>query len=309
MEIINLSPFPRLDRFLGEQFPQVSTNRWRQVLLSGKILVDGRRGVKGDSLAAGQKVLVPEDILACLVADQPEPETEPEVEIICQNEDFLALNKPAGCHTHPLSISETGTLANHLISIFPELVGVGDFGPLQPGLLHRLDFATSGVVLVARNNSAWDKLREEFKRHLIRKEYLAQVQGRIEDDIVIDKALTHDAGDLRRMLITPPATLCRGLYPARTEVFPISYDAAEASTLVRLVMYSGVMHQLRVHLADSGHPLVDDSLYGGGGLAGVEAGDVTDDSSIAFHLHCFKITLSDGRTISAPLPEWCETGA
>ena len=296
---------PRLDRFLHHQYPTISTNSWRQALREREILVDGRPAAKGDSLIAGQKVVIPEALLRRLRPEAPEPAIEPELEILYQDDELLALNKPAGCHTHPLSVTETGTLANHLISVFPELAGVGDFGPLQPGLLHRLDFATSGVVLAARSDAAWSVLRGQFRRHLVAKEYLAQVQGRIEDEMVIDKALTHAEGDRRRMVITPPAPLCRGSYPARTEVFPVSYSDSSDTTRVRLVMFSGVMHQLRVHLAECGHPLRGDLLYGGRPFPAAANDPVAGDSA-AFNLHCFQISLADGRKISAPPPLWWE---
>ncbi len=301
-------PISRLDHFLHVRYPFISINHWRQALRNHEVKVDGRRALKGTSLAVGQKVVIPETLLDCLQPEKPATEAEPELEIIYQDEELLALNKPAGCHTHPLAAAETGTLANHLIAVFPELAGIGDFGPLQPGLLHRLDFATSGVVLVARSDSAWKRLREQFSRHLVVKEYMAQVQGLIENEIVIDKALTHATGDRRRMVVTPPAPVCRGIYPARTEISPVLYTAFHDSTLVRLVMVSGVMHQLRVHLADSGHPLFGDSLYGGRPFAVGESDFVKVNADVVFHLHCFQLTLADGRIISAPLPGWCGAG-
>ncbi len=299
----------RLDHFLHCQYPEISTNSWRRALRQRKILVDGRPAAKGVSLTAGQTVAIPKILLLHLLPKAPLPEAAPELEVLYQDDELLALNKPAGCHTHPLAADETGTLANHLIAVFPELAGVGDFGPLQPGLLHRLDFATSGVVLAARSDAAWSSLREQFIRHLVSKEYLAEVKGRIEKDIVIDKALTHAASDRRRMVVTPPAPLCRGIYPARTEVFPISYSSFSATTRVRLVMFSGVMHQLRAHLADCGHPLYGDLLYGGRPFSDVTVDPDADSGGSCFHLHCVQITLADGRKISAPPPVWWGIGA
>ncbi|MCK5682100.1 RluA family pseudouridine synthase [bacterium] len=293
----------RLDRFLHQHYPQVSTNRWRQVLKEGGVLVDGRRGVKGEALIAGQTILIPEAILSHLTSVGPEPELKPALEIIYEDQDLLAINKPVNCHTHPLSVSETGTLANHLISVFPELIGVGGFGPLQPGLLNRLDYATSGVVLAARNNSAWNDLREQFAAHLVGKEYLAQVGGELSQELVVEKDLTHDENDRRKMVPSPPAPPCRGLYPARTAIFPLTYDPHTDVTKVRLVMCSGVMHQLRAHLADSGHPLIGDSLYGGRPLVSVENEDVSFGAEMIFYLHCSQVILPDGRKILTA-PAW-----
>jgi len=299
------TPVSRLDYFLHCQYPAISINHWRRALRDHKIMVDGRRGRKGSFLSAGQTLVIPEELLTHLQPEQPVAEAQPELEILYQDEDLLAVNKTAGCHTHPLSATETGTLANHLISVFPEIAGIGDFGTLQPGLLHRLDFATSGVVLAARNHMAWKRLRGQFSRHLIGKEYLAQVEGLIENKIVIDKALTHAVGDRRRMAVTPPAPECRGIYLARTEVIPVSYAADLDATLVKLIMFSGVMHQLRVHLADFGHPLLGDVLYGGQPFAAAAADSANVNPDVTFHLHCFQLTLPDGMIISAPLPAWC----
>ncbi len=297
-------PVSRLDRFLRQQYPAVSTNCWRRALRAGEVLLDGCRAAKGTALSVGQTVSFAVDLPARLAPEKPQPDALSELDILYQDENLLALNKSAGCHSHPLTGSETGTLANQLICKFPELSGVGEFGPLQPGLLNRLDYATSGIILVARNNAAWSDIRQQFEQHLIRKEYVAEVDGRFLAATVIDKDLTHDCRDRRRMVVAPPAESCRGLYPAQTEIFPIAYDAVKDISLVRLVMYSGVMHQLRVHLADAGYPVSGDSLYGGKSIAhaGEQESEVVSDT--VFHLHCLQLTLADGRVIEAPPPEW-----
>jgi len=290
-------PPVRLDRFLHESCPAISTNRWRRLIAAGELTVDGRRAAKGTMLRAGQQVALSG---ACFEPSGPAPEPEGELEIIYQDDDLLALNKPAACHTHPLTPDETGTLANRLLTVFPELAGIGDFGPLQPGLLNRLDFATSGIVLVARSEKAWKRLRRQFAEHLIRKEYLAEATGEIKAALAVNQSLTHDRSDRRRMVVG--SLPCRGLYPARTEIEPLGFDRIRDLTTVRLVMYSGVMHQLRVHLATVGHPLVGDRLYGGAAFAtGVEAEPF---ESAVFHLHCRRLRLADGWVITAPLPDW-----
>ncbi|MCD6292622.1 MAG: RluA family pseudouridine synthase, partial [Deltaproteobacteria bacterium] len=287
----------------------VSTNRWRRALKDGEVLLDGCRVAKGVSLRVGQELSFADDLLICLESAVLLPEAEPILEILFEDENLLALNKPANCHTHPLSSSETGTLTNHLIAVFPELAGVGEFGPLQPGLLNRLDYATSGVVLVARNNATWLDLRGQFERHLMRKEYLAEVAGELLHETVIEKDLTHDRGDRRRMLVSPPAAPCRGLYSARTEVFPLQFSQSQNLTQVRLVMYSGVMHQLRVHLADIGHPIFADPLYGYSLNPTYKEKDKEKELGVVtpgagFHLHCLQMTLADGLVIGAPPPGW-----
>lgn len=296
----------RLDRFLHQHYPAISTNHWRRVLTGGKILVDGRRAAKGSSLSIGQTVSFTTELISELTAEL-RPAVKPNLEILFQDENLLALNKPANCHTHPLSASETGTLTNHLIAIFPELAGVGEFGPLQPGLLNRLDFATSGIVLAARNNSVWHDLRQQFSQHQIRKEYLADIAGVLETEIVIENDLTHDHRNRRRMTATPPADPCRGIYPAKTEISPLQIMSENNLTRVRLIMYSGVMHQLRVHLADIGHPILGDVLYGSTtdtDNTAPQSETNTCTAATSLHLHCARMTLSDDLVITAPPPEW-----
>ncbi len=294
----------RLDRFLHQHYPAISTRHWKKLLKAGRIAVDNRPAVKGCSLRPGQTISFAAELIPQLTAGL-QPETKPELEILYQDDNLLALNKAANCHTHPLSAAETGTLANHLIAAFPELAGIGEFGPLQPGLLNRLDFATSGIVLAARNNAAWHDLRQQFAQHQIRKEYLAEINGILETEIISENDLTHDHRDRRRMAATPPADPCRGIYPARTEIYPLQIKARDNRTRVRLIMYSGVMHQLRVHLADIGHPIIGDTLYGGVAEPSVGQNQTGDRTTVtSLHLHCAGMTLADGLTISAPPPEW-----
>ena len=107
---------------------------------------------------------------------------------------------PKRCSSVPPSAAgETGTLVNRLLYHFPELAGVGGFGPLQPGLLNRLDWATSGIVLAARNDAAWERVRAEFAGHRVRKEYLGLVDGILEESLIVDRSLIHDQNNPARV--------------------------------------------------------------------------------------------------------------
>ena len=298
----------RLDHFLRGLYPEISLNRWRKALAEGWVRVDGLRAAKGLILKAGQIVVLPAGLLDELSPAGPRPEAGP-LEILYCDDDLIAVNKPAGCHTHPLRADETGTLVNRLLHHFPEISGIGDFGPLQPGILHRLDYLTSGLVLTARNQPTWEKFRGWFATHRIRKEYLAIVQGRLETAQTIDTALTHDRADPRRMALSPPADPCRGLYPARTEIFPLEYRSETDTTLVRLVMRTGVMHQLRVHSAAIGHPLAGDWLYGDRDAVcssfPADRDCCRQKSALPkIHLCCHRLILPDGFSLSSPVPDW-----
>jgi 23S rRNA pseudouridine1911/1915/1917 synthase len=292
----------RLDGFLHGLYPGVSVNRWRRALAEGLVRVDGRRAVKGLVLGAGQKVVFPAGLPAELAPQEPLPEAG-ELEVVFRDGDLLAVSKPAGCHTHPLAPGETGTLVNRLLYHFPELAGVGGFGPLQPGLLNRLDWATSGIVLAACNDAAWERVRAEFAGHQVRKEYLGLAAGRLDSDLTVAVALTHDPGDARKMAVVDKAAGGRGRYPARTEIRALAFRPDFNATLVELVMYTGVMHQLRVHLAHAGFPLVGDTLYGGPPRA-EESGPGAGREP--FLLHCRTLVLPSGPKITAPVPAWAE---
>ena len=297
----------RLDHFLHGLYPEISLNRWRKALAEGRVRVDGRKAAKGLILKTGQIVVLPAGLLDELLPAGPPPEAGP-LEILYCDDDLIAVNKPAGCHTHPLRADETGTLVNRLLHHFPEISGVGGFGPLQPGILHRLDYATSGLVLAARNQSAWEKIRAGFVNRRIVKEYLALVRGRLKTGRTVDAGLTHDRADPRRMVLSPPAAPCRGHYPARTEVFPLEYRPENDITLVRLVMRTGVMHQLRAHMAAIGHPLAGDWLYGDCDVAvsmPVDPDGRRQKPALPrIHLCCHRLILPDGLRLSSPAPAW-----
>jgi 23S rRNA pseudouridine1911/1915/1917 synthase len=156
-------------------------------------------------------------------------------------------------------------------------------------LLNRLDWATSGIVLAARNDAAWERVRAEFAGHRVRKEYLGLVDGILEESLIVDRSLTHDQKNPARMVCSPPAVPCRGCFSAVTEIFPEAVSRESDRTRVALVMYTGVMHQLRAHLASVGHPLCGDLLYGGRPPA-------------PLFLHCRRLELFSGMVINADLP-------
>ena len=295
----------RLDHFLHELYPEISVNGWRRALAGGRVRVDGRVAAKGLILGAGQKVVFPVGLLEELSPAGPAAEAGP-LAVLYRDADLLAVDKPAGCYTHPLRPGETGTLVNRLLHHFPGMVEVEGFGLLQPGLLNRLDFATSGIVLAACNNAAWQRFRAAFAVGQVGKEYLGLVGGRLDRKLSISAELTHDPHDSRKMAVAAETSAGRGSYPARTEVEPLRFLADYDLTLVRLEMRTGVMHQLRVHLAQAGYPLAGDRLYGGRPLP--EIPGFNPPVPDFFCLHCSRMVLPGGLEITAPAPVWAESG-
>ena len=294
----------RLERFVKELFPGHSRRDVQVWIRDGKVLCNGRPGKKGTILAPGDCVefasLLPETPGAVL---QPDPEVH--FEILYRDSFLIALDKPAGISTHPLRPGEMGTLANGLLAHCPEVQGIG-YSDREPGLLHRLDRGTSGVVLAALKEAAFENLRLQFEQERVIKVYAAVVVGVPPARGLIDFPIGSAGRRSSRLVTEVPGKSQRRLrhiQPAQTRCRLVR--SAGRYSLVRLLMTSGVRHQLRVHLAGIGHPVVGDSLY-----AGPVGRDSDSTGMLAGRhlLHASAIVFyhpADGRRlrILSPLPE------
>ncbi|MBW1646209.1 MAG: RluA family pseudouridine synthase [Deltaproteobacteria bacterium] len=291
---IHAGPPLRLDIFLHRQFPAVSRRRWQATMASGSILVNDRPGCKGTLVAAGDRVCLPARLPAALAPGPPAADPAVTVTVIHEDEELVVVAKPAGQHTHPLDKNETGTLANGLLARWPALAGIG-FSPLQPGLLNRLDRDTSGLVLAARTLAAWEKYRRLLAAGQVVKIYLGVVHGRLPAPLTVDRPLIHAPGRPSMMTTDIPKNFTGRRLPALTLIEPL--ETAADTTSVRLTMRTGVTHQLRVHCAASGHPLVGDRLYGRPETA------AADRRAGRLLLHAWRLRLPDGREFTCP-PPW-----
>jgi 23S rRNA pseudouridine1911/1915/1917 synthase len=177
---------------------------------------------------------------------------------------LLAFNKPAGMNCHSFSGRDDDSLTNYLLAHWPELSGIGK-SRWEPGLVHRLDYDTSGIILVARTQSAFDDLCCQFRRRAVNKKYLALVWGATAQQGTIDFPLAHDPNDNRKMqVVAAPEARARKrrVWPALTHFRKLCKQCG--LSLLELEMQTGVTHQLRAHLAAIGHPIVGDRLYGAG---------------------------------------------
>jgi 23S rRNA pseudouridine1911/1915/1917 synthase len=250
----------RLDAFLHRCLPHLSRRELDHTIKQKYFFCDGRVAKKGERLAAGAKVefFGP----ASWLLERPTPAPELNIDIVYEDSSLLVLDKPAGVATHGFSARQSDTLANYIAAHWPALLTVGK-SRWEPGLLHRLDIETSGLILVAKSQPAFDRLRRQFQQRQIRKTYWALVWGETEAHGTIDFPMEHDSQDRRRMRVAQPS---RAAKPARSWAAQTAYRklvGAKGLSLLKIEMATGVTHQIRVHLSAIGHPIVGDVLYCG----------------------------------------------
>ncbi len=239
----------RLEAFVRGLRPRLSRRLVRRLIAEGAVRVNGAPGRKGTLLRPGDVVALPPT--PTLV-----PEPERAVPVVYVDAELVALDKPGGVRGHALDPRERGTVAAFVLGRWPETAALGD--PLAPGFVHRLDTGTSGLLLVARTAAAFAALRAAFRDRRVEKTYLAVVAGSPPPRAHLDTPLAHDPRDRRRMVAAHPGERA---WPAVTEVETLA--VVGDSALVRARMRTGVMHQIRAHLALLGHPVLGDAVYGG----------------------------------------------
>jgi 23S rRNA pseudouridine1911/1915/1917 synthase len=252
----------RLDRAVAKLFG-VSRGRAMEWIAEGRVRIGGRRAPKGAPVRPGARISV-----ALPPPDRPVPEPDLPIRIVHADACLVVADKPAGMPSHPLKPGEKGTAANALVGRFPELAAVGP-SPREGGLVHRLDTDTSGLLLSARTDAAHAMLRAQFSARTVEKGYLALVAGEIHAGGEIALPLLHDPRDPRRMQAAsdPDYAAEHGARAAITRFLPL--ERKGGFTLLEVEIPTGVMHQIRAHLAFIGHPLAGDALYGGPEVPGL----------------------------------------
>lgn len=256
----------RLDAWLAASRPERSRNEWKRLIDAGQVMVNGRAAPRALVLAAGMRL----ETSAAPSGDcplRPDAGLGARLPVVFRDATLLVIDKPAGLPCHPLKAGEGGTVINGIIALAPEAAHAGP-KPLEGGLVHRLDTQTSGLLAIALDPAAWRHLQADFKAHRVEKRYLAIVEGDLAASRNIDWPIAHHARTGKRMVAVEPGRRgprgqpdWRGTpRPAQSRVRVL--QRLGSVTLVEVTVVQAQMHQIRVHLAAIGHPLVADAVYG-----------------------------------------------
>jgi 23S rRNA pseudouridine1911/1915/1917 synthase len=240
---------PRLDEFVAARLPKISLTRIRRLIAEGDVLLNNEKSLKGVRLQPGDKVSV-----RIFSAEKSSATPEPiPLEILFEDDQIIAVNKPVGLLAHPSNTEKSGTLTNALAYHFWQTAGE----PIRPGLVHRLDRNTSGVMVIAKTPRAHRTLSKHFRERWVKKFYLALVSGRVEKD----------SGEINAPIGSDPKVWphwrvmleSEGGRPAQT-IYRVKRRFS-AHTLLELEPLTGRTHQLRIHCDLIGHPIVGDPIY------------------------------------------------
>ena len=245
--------YKRLDKFLAEQAAGHSRSFYQGLIAKGEVLINGRPGSAADPVKPGDEIvaripqaeqigLVPENLPLC---------------IVYEDEDIAVINKAKGMVVHPAPGNETGTLVNALLYHIRDLSGIN--GQLRPGIVHRIDKDTSGLLVVAKNDAAHQALSAQMSVHSIHRVYHAVVYGNLrEDEGFVERWIGRDPHDRKKM-----AVLAENAAGARYAYTGWRVQERYGNfTYIACKLKTGRTHQIRVHMASTGHPLAGDAVYG-----------------------------------------------
>lgn len=255
LKIILDQPGERLDRALVKTLPDISRTQVQRLIKEGHITIKGTPVKANLRLEGGEEAVV---VLPEVEETELIPEDIP-LDIRYEDDDLLLINKPAGMVVHPGAGHESGTLVNAVLAYCPDVLNVG--GEKRPGIVHRLDKDTSGLILVAKTDRALQYLQDQFKDRTIKKRYVALVEGQLQPPTaLIDAPIGRDTRQRKKMAVITSRHGTAQARPAQTMFNTIT--AYDDYTLVECMPQTGRTHQIRVHMAYVGHPLVGDKVYG-----------------------------------------------
>jgi 23S rRNA pseudouridine1911/1915/1917 synthase len=283
----------RIDRYLTGVLAGQSRSHIQKLIKDGKVTVADQTVPANRAVRAGDRIAVeiPE-----LTSATPEPQ-DLGLDVVYEDPDLVVVNKPAGMVVHPAAGHAEGTLVNALLHQVKDLSGIG--GELRPGIVHRLDRGTSGLMVVAKHDRAHAELARQFHDREVEKEYVALVWGVVQAGRRIDLPIGRDPADRKKM-----SARARRARSATTRVTAALH--MPGVTLIHVAIATGRTHQIRVHLSAIGHPIVGDAVYGG--VRRRVAGDLRPVLALDRpFLHAGRLVFhhpSDGRKMEfeAPLP-------
>ncbi len=288
-KLINEDGAQRLDKFIASRLPEFSRSRLQNLIQDGLVTINGQTAIKnGQIILSGDhiEVSIPP---AAPVGLQPEAI---QLDIVFENDDLIIINKPAGMVVHPSAGHESGTLVHAVLAHAPQIEGIG--GEIRPGVVHRLDKDTSGLIVVAKNDRSMRWLQDQFKRRKVDKTYLALLDGKPPTPVGrVEVPVGRDPSHRKKMAVLP-AGKGRDAISEYTTVKSFKHH-----TLVQVKILTGRTHQIRLHMAFIKCPLVGDRLYG------------HRHSSLPIErqfLHAFRLCITlpgekEPRTFEAGLPE------
>ncbi len=266
LEISDEDADVRLDQYLTERLPNLSRAHIQRLIGTRAVAVNGQAAKSSYKTRPGDRVVV--EIPAARVLDRAAPEAIP-LDVIYEDEDLIVINKSKGLVVHPAPGAETGTLVNALLAHCADLSGIG--GALRPGIVHRLDKDTSGLIVVAKNDAAHESLSRQIQARTAVRKYHALLWGRLPfKHAVVDAPIARHPVDRKRMTVSedaplvpdgPDSRLSRGARDAVTELRLLEH-LGEFSW-VEAILQTGRTHQIRVHCSFFGYPVVGDATYGG----------------------------------------------
>ena len=241
----------RLDAYVSSLKDNISRSNAQKLIKNNKIFVNGKNVKESYKVKENDEIRI--------IIEEPKksslkPENIP-LDIIYEDNDIIVINKPKGMVVHPGNGNHEGTLVNAVLAYAKDLSGIG--GELRPGIVHRIDKDTSGLIIVAKNDEAHKNLSEEIKNHEVTKIYTCLVRGNIsEDDATIDMPIGRDKNDRKKMAVTEDGK--KAITHFRVLKRYGNY------TLLRVKIDTGRTHQIRVHMAKIGHPIIGDEVYSNG---------------------------------------------
>ena len=283
----------RLDRFLVLTGRAPSRRAAQELIARGLVRVNGALARKSQAVSPSDCV----EVVAEFRANSIEPNPELPIEILYVDRALILVNKPGRMPCHPLRAGESNTVMSALVARFPETAAAGNT-PREGGLIHRLDNGTSGALLVARTPEAFGVLRGAIRAGKIARIYHALVAGRLASRLELNSPIAHHRANSRKMTLGDRESDDRkhAGRPAATIVEPVR--RVGSATLIRVMPRTGLRHQIRLHLASAGFPILGDVLYGGP--------QVADLAADRFWLHLAELALDSPASghikVTAPLP-------